>query len=77
MPPEQTVGAGGSAHYQAIGTLSDGTSVDMTHSVGWTVASQSESTMIAPGVVQVLTATTTTVYAVSGQLTATASPVVR
>lgn len=74
-PSEQIVSVGGSAFFQAIGTFSDGTMADVTHTVIWTASS--DATIVMPGHVSVPTVATVTVSASSGRLIANASVVVR
>ena len=69
-PSDQFVGVGGSAHFQAIGTFSDGTVADITQIVAWTAAG---ATIVAPGFVQAENPAIVTVVASTGKVMARAS----
>jgi uncharacterized protein YjdB len=68
-PTSASTNAGDTMQYQALGTLQDGTQVDITDSVTWSSSNKSVATINSAGLATAVASGTTYIVAKSGSIT--------
>jgi uncharacterized protein YjdB len=68
-PTSDSTSAGDTVQYKALGTLDDGTQVDITDSVTWSSSSTSVATISSTGLATAVASGTTYIVATSGSIT--------
>jgi trimeric autotransporter adhesin len=68
-PTNSSINSGETQQYKAIGTLDDGTQVDITGSVNWSSSNTSVATISSTGLATAIATGTTYIVATSGNIT--------
>jgi uncharacterized protein YjdB len=68
-PTSDSTNAGDTVQYKALGTLQDGTQVDITDSVTWSSSNKSVATISSAGLATAVASGTTYIVATSGSIT--------
>ena len=68
-PTNASTNAGDTVQYQALGTLQDGSQVDITDSVTWSSSNKSVATITSAGLATAVASGTTYIVATSGNIT--------